>query len=324
MEKINPNWINPNRVKYFNLSDYLSQIRLQDNVLYHMEETALSFEEYLKKIGQYCDYDASSIIGYWLDNALLELQQSCRLEGHIFSLKDLAESDLFFDKTTISHNRIKRIHEFVCNHSNTNAKVVGEYRSNIIDIGVFLDDNSYQTYWYGCEAADIKKFIDSFIEYFRQKGVSELYNNPFVKAALVHLLFVRIHPFSDGNGRTARIIQNISFTNEINRIYDTKLKISPLNISQSISSPFNRHDYADRINTIFFDLDHPETNNIAINKWIDFILYMYDEQIYYHTSTNRLNELESIAKYFEKDNFDKEISSQKYSQMRVSKLVKQP
>ena len=69
-------------------------------------------------------------------------------------------------------------------------------------------------------------------------------------------MFVRIHPFEDGNGRTARILQNISFTAELNRIYGSKLKISPLNISESIRR--NGYYYANRLNRIFFDMDHEQ------------------------------------------------------------------
>lgn len=32
--------------------------------------------------------------------------------------------------------------------------------------------------------------------------------NPVVKAILAHYLFVTIHPYSDGNGRTARLLMN--------------------------------------------------------------------------------------------------------------------
>ena len=32
--------------------------------------------------------------------------------------------------------------------------------------------------------------------------------NPFVQASLLHLLFVSIHPFQDGNGRIARLLHS--------------------------------------------------------------------------------------------------------------------
>ena len=64
----------------------------------------------------------------------------------------------------------------------------------------------------------------------------------------MHLLFVRIHPYSDGNGRTARLIHNIKFTESINKLYGMKLKISPLNLSKSIL--LNKITYVKRIDNI--------------------------------------------------------------------------
>ena len=61
--------------------------------------------------------------------------------------------------------------------------------------------------------------MDDFIKFYKTKSLSVIDSNPFLKSALAHLLFVRIHPFSDGNGRTARMIHNMKFTESINNIY---------------------------------------------------------------------------------------------------------
>lgn len=113
----------------------------------------------------------------------------------------------------------------------------------------------------------------------------------------MHLLFVRIHPFLDGNGRTSRIIHNIKFTESVNKLYGTRLKISPLNLSQSIL--LNKITYINRINSIYFDLEH-DTNR-SINDWFDFILDMVDEQIYYAGS--RLDNIDS--RYLEYTDIEK-------------------
>lgn len=57
--------------------------------------------------------------------------------------------------------------------------------------------------------------------------------------SLVHLLFLRIHPYTDGNGRTARILHNIKFTEMINKVYSTRLKLSPLNYIRKYISKQN-------------------------------------------------------------------------------------
>lgn len=269
-------WVNLDKVKYFNIMDFVSNIQLSDNLLFHLEETGEKFEEYIKTLTKYCDYDDYAILFYWLDQALKEMKLSAELENHKFKNVDLFNSDLFFDKLSISHERIKHIHKYVCEKTNTNVSNSGEYRKGNVDVGANYKDG-YQVYWYAPEPCDVKKFMDDYLNFYRINSLRSEYSNPFLKSALAHLLFVRIHPFTDGNGRTARIIQNIAFTSGINKIYNTKLKLSPLNISQNIL--INRYSYADRINKIHFDLDYD--NNKAINNWFEFILNMYDEQLFF-------------------------------------------
>lgn len=280
--------INEDRVKYFDLLEYVSKIKVSDKVLFHLKETNENFEEYLKNLAKYTNYDDYAVLYYWLDQNLKELKQSSKIENACFYNKELIQSDLFFEKLSINHERIKRIHKFVCERSNTNKIIVGDYRKTLASVGAEID-GKYQPYWYAPEASDVKAFMDKYLEFYRTNSIKEIFSNPFLKSALAHLLFVRIHPFGDGNGRTARIIQNISFTSGINRIYQTKLKLSPLNISQNIN--INKLTYVDRIDNIYFDLEHDNTD--AINRWFEFILNMYDEQLYYQNQR-----MPNLEKYF--------------------------
>ena len=58
-------------------------------------------------------------------------------------------------------------------------------------------------------AKDLTKIMNDFIKVDRYTGLSFLYSSPFLFSVLIHLLLVRIHPYSDGNGRTARILHSI-------------------------------------------------------------------------------------------------------------------
>jgi len=52
------------------------------------------------------------------------------------------------------------------------------------------------------------KVYDSMVEFLEQ--INQPSNlHPILKAAAVHLDFVKIHPFFDGNGRTARLMMNL-------------------------------------------------------------------------------------------------------------------
>ena len=123
----------------------------------------------------------------------------------------------------------------------------------------------------------------------------------------MHLIFLRIHPYMDGNGRTSRIIHNIKFTESINKLYGTRLKLSPLNLSQSIL--VNKITYTKRIDNIYFDLDH-DTNE-SINMWFNFILDMADEQIF--SSSQKLD-------YMDDSHLISNVENKKVSGMRLSRL----
>lgn len=277
VESFNPEWVNLEKIEYFDLNDFVSQIKLSDKVLYHMESTGQEFEDYIKMLEQFTYGDNCTILYYLLDSANKELRKSAEVENNLFRNVDLFNGDLFFERLSISHERIKKIHKFVCEKSSVNAKVVaGEYRKFCATIGAYYN-GEYKIYSYTPEPSDIKRFMDSFIEFYKTNSLKDIYNNPFFKASLAHLLIAKLQPFGDGNRRTARIIQNIAFTSGINRIYNTKLKLSPLNISQNIS--INKYTYFDNLSRVKFSLKHD--NSEAINRWFNFILNMYDEQLYY-------------------------------------------
>lgn len=208
----------------------------------------------------------------------------------------------------MSHRRIKKLHQFV-----TKSERLEGYRSNGKEVRVSTMDRSTEeeiVFWRGANSEDIKKFMNDFISIYKSTSLSLLNSNPFLKSALVSLLFVRIHPFIDGNGRTSRMIYNIKFTDAINKIYDTKLKLCPLNLSHGIF--MFKPNYARTINDIYFDLEHD--SNEEINAWFNFILNRADDAIFYNT-----NRVSSLERAFENIKNMKDTDSEKY-QDTLSKM----
>ena len=63
------------------------------------------------------------------------------------------------------------------------------------------DENSKEPEYIPPAAEDIESLLEELIDY-----VAKSEDHPLLKAAIVHYQLVTIHPFEDGNGRTARLI----------------------------------------------------------------------------------------------------------------------
>lgn len=303
------NGMNPNKVSYFSMEEYVNRIKLENSLLEHLDETSKEFDRYLKQLASYGNYP---MVQYWIDSLRKELNYSQEIENQqIFFLDEIEKKGVFFDTLQISHNRIKQLHQFV-----TKSEVPTDYRKGEVRVSRIKDNLEEDIFWYGVQPEDLKKFLDDFIKIYKSSSISLINSNPFLKSALIHLLFIRIHPFGDGNGRTGRMIHNIKFTESINKIYGMNLKICPLNLSHSIL--INKPTYARKIDDIYFDLEHD--SNEEINKWFNFILNMIDEQIYYHS--NRINTLDRTLKNLKRwENTDNSDIHKKIKQMKVDKVT---
>ena len=289
--------MNSDYVDYFSLEDYISRIKLLPRVLEHLEETNKEFDKYINELFK---YDEEYIINYWIYLLYIELISNQKIESLKQDESRILDNKIFFDTLSINHKRIHTLHNFI---TEGELEPTFSYRDGEVNVSKINSDGSEDIFWRGAKAEDVVKFMNDFIKIYKQGGTSLIFSNPFLVSSLMHLLFLRIHPYSDGNGRTARIIHNIKFTESINKLYGSRLKISPLNISESIL--INKITYVKRIDNIYFDIKHDSNNEI--NAWFDFILDMVDEQLY--KSMNMLQEIDS--------SFIKKIPK---SDMRLSRL----
>ena len=275
-----PNGMNDAYVNYFPLDEYVDRIILFPDLLEHLQDTNHDFIKYLKKLSQ---YDESYVIDYWIYLQYEELKYNQKIEKIDFSKINLLEDTVFFDTLNISHKRIHGLHNFA---TRGEMEPTFDYRKEEVNVSRYTADGVEEIFWRGANAKDVGKFMNDFIKIYKRKDISLLMCNPFLKSSLIHLLFLRIHPYTDGNGRTARLLHNAKFTEGINNIYGTKLRISPLNLSESIY--LNKPTYAKAIDSIYFDLEHD--NKDAINAWFNTMLNMADEQIY--SSGNKLDSID--------------------------------
>jgi len=109
----------------------------------------------------------------------------------ILFIEELAKKD-----ETLSEYNIKQIHSLIL--KNIDDKNKGVYR----DTNVIISGATHKP----PQSFDVASQMEDFIkEYEQNKNIL----HPVELAAFVHIRFVGIHPFIDGNGRTSRLLMNL-------------------------------------------------------------------------------------------------------------------
>lgn len=250
---------------HFSLLEYISKVKVSDANREYAADTLKEYLSYMKNFFKY-DYDIQNLFLIYSFNE--EIKESNLIENHLIYPEEVLKGDYYIDNFNVSHDRIKELHDFI-------QRGTDEYDYRSIPAWVQKVSREKKIiFWYGAKPEDINKFMDEFIELYKIKNLS---NNIFLECMIIHLLFMKIHPFKDGNGRTARLLTNIKFAEVSNRLFDSDLKISPLHLSHSVYR--NRDTYNQRLNAIYFDLEHDI--NESVNKYIKYMLDMYNEQLFY-------------------------------------------
>uniref|UniRef100_A0A915J437 protein adenylyltransferase n=1 Tax=Romanomermis culicivorax TaxID=13658 RepID=A0A915J437_ROMCU len=107
----------------------------------------------------------------------------------------------FINSTLIHKNRPISIQDILEIHKRVFGFVdpleAGTFRRTQVFIGGFVP----------CGPEEIQREMDEFIDWLGLESTQRIH--PVELAALVHYKFIIIHPFIDGNGRTARILMNL-------------------------------------------------------------------------------------------------------------------
>ena len=98
---------------------------------------------------------------------------------------------------------IQDIHRLITNDTLDNKEDEGRFRSNN-DINV-VDGLTGEPVYFPPDFTKISQLVDDFC-LFANENNSENFIHPIIRASILHFLVGYIHPFVDGNGRTARAI----------------------------------------------------------------------------------------------------------------------
>lgn len=101
-----------------------------------------------------------------------------------------------------SHEMICELHKLLVRNTHKKKPItVGTYRKGPI----YVVDGEGQVVYEGPPASRVMAMMGSYVQWLN--SATEIH--PLIKAALVHLYFVHVHPFDDGNGRSARALSNL-------------------------------------------------------------------------------------------------------------------
>lgn len=102
----------------------------------------------------------------------------------------------------LEEDHIKEIHYLITHDIEYEYNVPGQYRDHLVKVG---DAEHGGVYTPPKILADIQTLMREFTQWINGEEILNL--DAVIRAALAHYHFGLIHPFGDGNGRTARLIE---------------------------------------------------------------------------------------------------------------------
>lgn len=139
-----------------------------------------------------------------LDNYLFNKESEYQ-NKEMQQIDDLIKAYEFARRHTISEANILKAHEILTANLAMADNFKGKVRNREVRIKTWTGKIVYE----GCKVDQLQ---DELLKFYHdlallRKRKSYTYNEAFYFAAYIHLVFVNIHPFADGNGRMSRLIE---------------------------------------------------------------------------------------------------------------------
>lgn len=125
-------------------------------------------------------------------------------------LKALDSIPAYAGKKNIDVKLFLEIHETISKGTLRDEKDCGVFRNRQVFIGrrVFDGTNFKEVVEYmPPDTKDVPRLVNEFLDWFNLGKTREI--NPVILAGITHYEIARIHPFIDGNGRTARLMASL-------------------------------------------------------------------------------------------------------------------
>lgn len=138
-----------------------------------------------------------------VESVLSQKTQLGRYQYYEVEVQNYKKALDFIDKRKVSHGSISQkdilvIHK-ILTKGLLDQKRSGAWRKN----PVYIENQDGEKVYDAVEAGLVKQKIDELLVWLDKDSHNI---HPVIAAAILHFQFVSIHPFADGNGRTARIL----------------------------------------------------------------------------------------------------------------------
>ena len=105
--------------------------------------------------------------------------------------------------TPLSPDLLLQVHQLMTENTMQNPEEAGHFRSNndvVVENGI-----THETVHTPPSFEEIPSFIDDLCHFFNEQNANQ-FIHPIIRGIIIHFMVAYIHPFADGNGRTARAL----------------------------------------------------------------------------------------------------------------------
>ncbi len=176
----------------------MSELELKRQALIRMVHTSTSIEG--NKLAQ---YQVDKVLsGASISGDEQSIKEVKNYQDAIRQVENLASK-----KTRLTLDLILKLHKITMKDLVDDGKL-GKFRPGEIYVVDDLGDGREHLRYKGPDIKDVEKLMNDLISWYNKSSTSTLH--PIIKAGILHLQFVSIHPFTDGNGRLARLLTTLS------------------------------------------------------------------------------------------------------------------
>lgn len=259
----------------------IRNIKIYDNSMFHIESVLEKYNEYLLKLQQLDPNKLKYFIKHLknreiINNQEAEMEESFMLE--LFKLSQRKDSiDItmkYFEDDHLTINEIKKIHRMVIKGSSDDIESNYDLRKdNNKWVGSFGINGLRNVDYIPPEYNEIEELLLEVLSFLNEKDNTN-FINIFIKPLIVHAAIAYIQPFGNGNTRLSRVIQHCKICNSTNELFNTSFTHPTIYLSKNYL--LTRGQYRGLIKNVSIEKDDD-----AWNKWFEYNLNMFDEQLYF-------------------------------------------